>query len=66
MLGKKWETKVVNIEIRHPTEPDFAYLIQFVDKEAILATAPLFSEEYLNWYVDRKEVPNWIRQLVSK
>lgn len=48
MLGKKWETKVVNIKIRHPTEPDFAYLIQFVDKEAILANAPLFSEEYLN------------------
>ena len=48
MLGKKWERKVVNIKIRHPTEPDFADLIQFVDNEAILANAPLFSEEYLN------------------
>lgn len=57
-VGKKWKRKVVNIKIRHPIEPDFADLIQFVDNEAILANAPLFSEEYLNGYVDRKEVPN--------
>ena len=30
--GKKWERKVVNIKIRHPTEPDFADLMQLVSK----------------------------------
>ena len=56
----------MNIRRRHLTEPDFAGSIHFVNDEATLANDPLFPKENWSGYVDRKEAPNWRRQLVSK
>ena len=64
--AEKWDKNVMNIRRRHLTEPDFAGSIHFVNDEATLANDPLFPKENWSGYVDRKEAPNWRRQLVSK
>ena len=55
----------MNIRRRH-WEPDFAYLIHFVDDEATLANDPLFSKEAFSRYnVDKKEASPNRRKLLK-
>ena len=52
-----WNKNAMNIRRRHLRKPDF------VDDEATLANDPLFSKEALSGFLDKKETPNWRKQL---
>ena len=58
----KWNRTVLKIRRGHLREPDFG-IHTFVDDEATLSNDPLFSQDALSGYVDRKEAPSKRQQL---
>ena len=61
---EKWSRKVLTIRRKGNREPEMADFIQFVNDETVIVTDPVFSNETVEKYVEKK--PSYKKGKISE